>query len=143
MPSQNPDFDDTPCFSCRRTRGIRLWSSRGPWGPKKSRTREILNSRSNSQKASSLCLCVTGPRSNCSAHLLMANYFNAGKTKNGHETGPQGPDFGLDPRTGHHFSRRIRFRPPRGPGRPKKVRKSPGKFPQQINVFVFSIFSPK
>ena len=40
---------------------------------------------------------LTGPRSNCSAHLLMANYFNASKTKNGHETGPQGTDFGLDP----------------------------------------------
>ena len=72
-------------------------------------------------------LDLTGPRSNCSAHLLMASYFNAGKTKNGHETGPQGPDFGLDPRTGYHFSRRVRFRPPRGPGRPNNVRKSPGK----------------
>ena len=88
-------------------------------------------------------LRVTGPRSNCSAHLLMANYFNAGKTKNGHETGPQGPDFGLDPRIGYHFSRRIRFRPLRGPGRPANSRKPHPNFSNKkskhfILIWVFS-----
>ena len=39
-PSQSPDVDDALCFSFRRTRGIRLWPSRHPRGPKKSRKRE-------------------------------------------------------------------------------------------------------
>ena len=49
MPSRSPDFDASQWFSFRRTRGIRSWPSRGPWGPNKSRKREILHSRKNTK----------------------------------------------------------------------------------------------
>ena len=45
---------------------------------------------------------------------------NFAKTENGHEMGPQGTDSSLDPTFGNDFSRRIRFRPPRGPKTPRK-----------------------
>ena len=54
------------------------------------------------------------------------------KEKNGHDTGPSGSDLSAAPWTAHHFSRRARFWPPRGPGRPNNSQKSHRKCP---NVF--------
>ena len=54
---------------------------------------------------------------------IVIDVANFAKTENGHETGPQGTDSSLDPTFGNDFSKRIRFRPPRDPGRPKSPRK--------------------
>ena len=55
---------------------------------------------------------------------------------NSHEMGPQGTDLSLDPWIRYGFSRRIRFWPSRGPGRPEKSQKSPRKFSQHFGNFL-------
>ena len=45
---------------------------------------------------------------------------NFAETENGHKPGPQGTDPSLDPTFGDDFSRRVRFRPPRGRGGPTR-----------------------
>ena len=63
--------------------------------------------------------CRFGHHSNFRAQIVI-DVANFAKTENGHETGPQGTDSSLDPTFGNDFSRRIRFRPPRGPKRPEQ-----------------------
>ena len=67
---------------------------------------------------------------------VVIDVANFAKTENGNETGPQGTDSGLDPTFGNDFSRRIRFRPPRGPKRPEKIQNFPkfSKIPKLITT---------
>ena len=78
---------------------------------------------------------TNGGGSNFRAQVVI-DVANFAKTENGHETGPQGTDSSLDPTFGNDFSRRIRFRPPRGPKRPEKIQNFPkfSKIPKLITT---------
>ena len=119
---QSTDLAENPPILIRIGRGIRFRPPRGPGRPKPARKRQ-----------------KQIPKKSPTFFGMGAGFRN----ENRHETGPQGTDLAENSPILIRIGRGIRFRPPRGPGRPKNGQNGPVCVRKKLTCFfVWCRFSP-